>query len=55
MRTVEAPPIPRHFLRVSDLDSTGLAALLDLAGQMKVRPHGFVDVLRGNTLVCFFE
>jgi ornithine carbamoyltransferase len=50
-----APPIPAHFLRVSDLDSDGLLALLDLATEMKERRHGFVEELRGETLVCFFE
>jgi ornithine carbamoyltransferase len=55
MSTVQAPPIPRHYLRVADLDRDGLVALLDLAGRMKERPHGFVEALRGDTLVCFFE
>jgi len=50
-----APPIPAHFLRVSDLDGDGLLALLDLAAEMKERRHGFVEELRGETLVCFFE
>ena len=30
--------IPRHFLRVSDLDAAGLEATLDLAARMKLRP-----------------
>ena len=34
---------------------TGLTAVLDLAAEMKQRPHGFVDALRGGTVVCFFE
>jgi ornithine carbamoyltransferase len=51
----EAPSIPRHFLRVSDLDASSLAATLDLAARMKQRPHGFVEALRGDTVVCFFE
>jgi len=49
------PPVPPHFLRLSDLDADGLNALLDLAARMKERPHGFVEALRGETLVCFFE
>jgi ornithine carbamoyltransferase len=55
MPDLKAPAIPDHFLRVTDLDSAGLDALLDLAAAMKERPHGFVDALRGDTVVCFFE
>jgi ornithine carbamoyltransferase len=55
MAAAEAPAIPEHFLRVTDLDAVGLEALLDLAALMKRRPHGFVDVLQGDTVVCFFE
>jgi ornithine carbamoyltransferase len=55
MPDLKAPTIPDHFLRVTDLDREGLHALLDLAGAMKQRPHGFVDALRGDTVVCFFE
>ncbi|HUF02264.1 MAG TPA: ornithine carbamoyltransferase [Gaiellaceae bacterium] len=50
-----APPVPRNLLRVSDLEPGSLAALLDLAAVMKARPHGFVEALRGDTVVCFFE
>jgi ornithine carbamoyltransferase len=52
---ISAPPVPQHFLRVSDLGRDSLTALLDLAEAMRARPHGFVDALRGDTLVCFFE
>jgi ornithine carbamoyltransferase len=52
---IAAPAIPRHVLRVSDLEADFLAALLDLAEAMKGRPHGFVEALRGDTLVCLFE
>jgi len=55
MSTVHAPAIPSHFLRVVDLDRDGVAAMLTLAASMKARPHGFVDALRGDTVVCFFE
>jgi len=55
MPDVRAPDVPPHFLRVTDLDAAGLDALLDLAAAMKQRPHGFVDALRGDTVVCFFE
>jgi len=40
---------------VCDLDAAGLTAALDLAAEMKQRPHGFIDALRGGTVVCFFE
>jgi len=52
---VKPPPVPPDYLRVADLDAAGLAAALDLAAEMKARPHGFVDALRGGTVVCFFE
>jgi ornithine carbamoyltransferase len=52
---ITAPPVPRSFLRVSDLEPDSLRALLDLAAKMKTRPHGFVDALRGDTVVCLFE
>jgi ornithine carbamoyltransferase len=53
--TTAAPPIPSHLLRITDLDATSITALLDLADVMKTRPHGFIEALRGDTLVCFFE
>jgi len=53
--SVVAPPIPSDLLRISDLEASSLSALLDLAAVMKTRPHGFVEALRGDTLVCFFE
>lgn len=53
--TVAAPPVPRHLLRVTDLEAEALVALLDLASLMKARPHGFVEALRGDTVVCYFE
>jgi len=49
------PVVPRDYLRVSDLDAGGLGAVLDLAGRMKERPHGYVEALRGGTVACFFE
>ena len=50
-----APPIPSDLLKISDLEPSTVLALLDLAADMKTRPHGFVEALRGDTLVCFFE
>jgi ornithine carbamoyltransferase len=55
MAITHAPAIPSHYLRVTDLDAGAVATLLDLAAAMKLRPHGFVDALRGDTVVCFFE
>lgn len=51
----DAPPIPTDLLKISDLEPATVHALLDLAADMKTRPHGFVEALRGDTLVCFFE
>ena len=53
--TTATPPIPAHLLRITDLDAASITALLDLSDVMKTRPHGFVEALRGDTLVCFFE
>ncbi|MDW8338597.1 MAG: ornithine carbamoyltransferase [Thermoleophilia bacterium] len=53
--TSPEPPIPRHFLEIGDLRRDSLLALLDLAERMKARPHGFVEALRGDTVVCYFE
>jgi len=55
MAATTAPVVPQDYLRVSDLDAGGLAAVLDLAARMKERPHGFVEALRGDTVACFFE
>jgi ornithine carbamoyltransferase len=53
--TAVAPPIPKHLLEIGDLERESLEALLDLAVIMKARPHGFVEALRGDTIVCYFE
>ncbi len=55
MATKSTPVVPQDYLRVSDLDAGGLGAVLDLAAEMKERPHGFVEALRGDTVACFFE
>jgi ornithine carbamoyltransferase len=52
---ITAPPIPQSFLRVSDLEPDAIDALLVLAAEMKARPHGFLEALRGDTVVCLFE
>jgi ornithine carbamoyltransferase len=52
---ITAPPIPQSFLRVSDLEPDALDALLVLAAEMKASPHGFLEELRGDTVVCLFE
>ena len=53
--TVVAPPIPSHLLEIGDLEPASIDTLLDLAESMKERPHGFVEALRGDTVVCYFE
>jgi ornithine carbamoyltransferase len=53
--TTTAPAIPTHLLEIGDLEPDSLEAILDLAAAMKERPHGFVEALRGDTLVCYFE
>ena len=51
----EIAALPRHLLRLSDLDAAGLESLLDLAARMKAEPHGFLDSFRGETVACYFE
>ena len=55
MTATGAPAVPRHFLRIADLDADSLVAALGLATVMKERPHGFLEALRGDTVVCYFE
>ena len=56
---MSAPTLPRttpaDFLRVADLDEAQLAALFDLAEEMKAAPAGWTDALPAQTLACFFE
>jgi ornithine carbamoyltransferase len=47
--------IPSDYLRVGDLDEVQMAALLDLAAEMKATPEGWTDALPAQTLACFFE
>ncbi len=47
--------IPRHLLRLGDLDRDAVQGLLDLAARMKDEPHGFLDAFRGETVACYFE
>jgi ornithine carbamoyltransferase len=44
----------RHFTRVSDLTSSELLALLDLAAQLKAEPPTG-DPLHGRTIACIFQ
>lgn len=46
---------PSHLLRVSDFDPASLAAVLDLAAQMKEEPSGWLNSLRGAAVGCIFE
>ena len=47
--------MPRHLLRLADLDHDGVLMLLDLAAQMKDEPHEFLDAFPGETVACYFE
>ncbi len=44
----------RHFTRLADLGREGLAAVLDLAAELKAEGRPY-DVLRGQTIACIFE
>jgi ornithine carbamoyltransferase len=59
-----APPVttwtsttdwPAGLLGIGDLTAAALGELLDLAAGMKATPAAWVDVLRGESLVCLFE
>ena len=50
-----ATTMPRHLLRLADLDGDAVHGLLDLAARMKDEPHGFLDAFRGETVACYFE
>ena len=45
----------RDYLRVSDLTSRELNALLDIAGAMKADPLARGDALRGRSVACYFS
>jgi ornithine carbamoyltransferase len=55
MATATTTRTPVDYLRVSDLTAEQLEFLLELAGRMKGRPSGWSDVLRAQTIACFFE
>lgn len=55
MATATATRAPADYLRVTDLTAEQLEFLLELAGRMKGRPSGWTDVLRAQTIACFFE
>lgn len=50
-----APRPAQSAARLRSGGGVASLALLDLAPLMEGRPHGFVEALRGDTLVCFFE
>ncbi len=43
------------LLTTADLGAENLIALLDLAAQFKESPHRFNDLLRGDTVVLYFN
>jgi ornithine carbamoyltransferase len=45
----------RNYTRVTDLGPGELEQLLELAGRMKAQPTDWSDVLRAQTVACFFE
>jgi ornithine carbamoyltransferase len=45
----------RHFRRMTDLQRGELEQLLGLAARMKADPEAWGEVLRGQTIACFFE
>jgi ornithine carbamoyltransferase len=47
--------VPTDFLRVSDIDAGQLAGLLDLAAELKARPRESVELLRGESMISYFE
>jgi len=55
MATQTATRAPADYLRVSDLTSNQLEFLLDLAARMKAMPAAWNEVLRAETVACFFE
>lgn len=53
--TAPAITTPSHLLRVSDLNATRLAALLDLADEMKNGPTWWSAPQQGAAVACLFE
>lgn len=55
MATATATRTPVDYLRVADLTPEQLEYLLELAARMKADPAAWSDVLRTQTVACFFE
>lgn len=55
MQEIITVTMPNDLLRVSDLSSTQLHALLDVAEEMKSDPGGWRHQHRGKVLACFFS
>lgn len=55
MRSLSEERPTTDLLRIADLTKPQLERLLELAARMKAEPHDWSDVLRGQSLACFFE
>ena len=51
--TTFAPP--KDLLRIADLDTDQLTALLDRAAEMKANPKGWLDAHTGELVACYFS
>ena len=46
---------PDHLLGIGDLTCVALTELVELAARMKAAPAGWIEALRGESLICLFE
>jgi ornithine carbamoyltransferase len=52
--TTLTPPCTGDLLRIADLRPAELHRLLDLAAAMKADPRGWLDVMPGASIACYF-